>query len=168
MPTLKKQSVEEAREIIQGFERGKVAGTKPLYTNGKTAVLAGFVRKFIADNDMTIKGFESKYKFGNTYIHALAKARQIQVGSFARIADAISIKPLALFDKLVGSTRERPTGGKAPVDPEVVAQAEAYLNRLPGEAIFVIPNVPDLGDIILNTADKTYTVHRSVRVTTRG
>lgn len=159
MPAYRKQSIEEARDIIIGYEKGDVASTKPLYTNGKTAVLAGHIRSFLAENKETIVGFEGRVGLGNTYVHALAKAKQIQVGTFARIADAMKVKPLDLYYFLVNKTTPAPVPVKEDTQPQESSM---------GEVQIIIPNVPHLGDVVLNTADQTYHVFKALRVVTKS
>ena len=155
MAAIKPQTLEQSRELIRGYEDGTVEPTQALVTNGKAAILAGKVRKFLADSGGSITGFETGNNLGNTYIHKLATQRQIQLKSLDKIAKGLGVSCGELFEQLVEES-----GGKAKKVAACAVEAADELggidiSRVPGEPQLVLTDIPEVGTIIIGLTTKT-------------
>lgn len=155
MAGIKPQTLDQSRELLRGYEDGTVEPTRSLFTNGKAAILAGKVRKFLADSGGSIAGFETDNNLSNTYIHKLPTQRQIQLKSLDKIAKGLGLNCGELFEQLV-----KESGGKAEkVEPRAVGAADELggidISRVPGEPQLVLTDIPEVGTIIIGLTTKT-------------
>lgn len=157
MGTVKKQTVEEAWDIVRGFEDGTVSGTKPLYLNGNAKRLAAKIRGFIAAHEGgTIVGFESDNNLGNTFVHSLPHNQQIQMKTFQKIANGLNMSCTELFDSLVNEPdKKQAEEVKQPTELSV----DLDLSQLAAPSKLVIEDIPFVGTLVADLRSETFEVY---------